>query len=118
MDRTGTLSYILLGLLGVSETDLYLEYELTDYSNVSAGVDSHCERAVISKIDEDRYTFDYGASSYPDGTNLRTPIYKCIKYFKDNFKADTLQESITKYLTTRVGVTSNTIEKLKSNLLA
>lgn len=33
-DRTGTLSFLLLGLLGVSESDLAKEYELSSFSNV------------------------------------------------------------------------------------
>lgn len=36
-DRTGTLSFILLGLLGVSESDLAKEYELSSFSDVGYG---------------------------------------------------------------------------------
>lgn len=36
-DRTGTLSFLLLGLLGVSESDLAREYELSSFSALGAG---------------------------------------------------------------------------------
>ena len=36
-DRTGTLSFLLLGLLGVSESDLAKEYELSSFSDVGFG---------------------------------------------------------------------------------
>ena len=36
-DRTGTLSFQLLGLLGVSESDLAKEYELSSFSDVGFG---------------------------------------------------------------------------------
>lgn len=36
-DRTGTLSFLLLGLLGVSESDLAKEYELSSFSNIGIG---------------------------------------------------------------------------------
>ena len=36
-DRTGTLSFQLLGLLGVSESDLAKEYELSSFSNIGFG---------------------------------------------------------------------------------
>ena len=36
-DRTGTLSFLLLGLLGVSESDLAKEYELSSFSDIGLG---------------------------------------------------------------------------------
>ena len=36
-DRTGTLSFLLLGLLGVSESDLAREYELSSFSAIGVG---------------------------------------------------------------------------------
>jgi len=36
-DRTGTLSFLLLGLLGVSESDLAKEYELSHFSSIGHG---------------------------------------------------------------------------------
>lgn len=36
-DRTGTLSFLLLGLLGVSESDLARDYELSSFSAIGAG---------------------------------------------------------------------------------
>ena len=36
-DRTGTLVFLLLGLLGVSESDLAKEYELSSFSNIGKG---------------------------------------------------------------------------------
>ena len=35
-DRTGTLVFLLLGLLGVSESDLAKEYELSSFSAIGA----------------------------------------------------------------------------------
>lgn len=36
-DRTGTLAFLLLGLLGVSESDLAKEYELSSFSVIGLG---------------------------------------------------------------------------------
>lgn len=36
-DRTGTLCFLLLGLLGVSESDLAKEYELSSFSDIGIG---------------------------------------------------------------------------------
>lgn len=36
-DRTGTLSFLLLGLLGVLESDLAKEYELSSFSHIGYG---------------------------------------------------------------------------------
>lgn len=114
MDRTGTLAYILLGLLGVSEHDLLLDYDLTDYSSVAGTSDSHAERALIESTGvEGQYKFNYSTTS-----GLRTPVYYCIQNIKDTYKSDTLQGSVEKYLLNKVGVSQTTIDNLKSNLLA
>ncbi|MCQ3035233.1 MAG: tyrosine-protein phosphatase [Bacilli bacterium] len=117
MDRTGTLAYILLGLLGVSEADIYLDYELTDYSSVAGTSTSHCERAVIDPIGQGQYAFNYTASKWSDGETLRTPVYKCINQFKTTYKGENLQASITKYLLEKVELPQIYIDRLKENLL-
>lgn len=63
-DRTGTIVFLLLGLLGVSEQDLAKEYELSSFSTIGIG------RTID---DSDNYNYDYSGmvnaiKAYPGNT--------------------------------------------------
>ena len=87
-DRTGTVSFLLLGLLGVSESDINKEYELSSFSI-------------------------YG----PRTRDSAETYYKeMIEYIKQNFDGATLQEKIQNYLLQR-GVSQEKIEAFKAKML-
>jgi len=67
-DRTGAVAFILLGLLGVSEEDLYLDWEVTGFWNGSAGF------------------------------NHRDRFNHLIDGFKKEVKGDTIQQKIENYV--------------------
>ena len=70
-DRTGTVVFLLLGLLGVSEQDLAKEYELSSFSTIGLG------RTID---DTDSYKYDYSgmvnAIKAYDGATLTDKFYK------------------------------------------
>ena len=87
-DRTGTVSFLLLGLLGVSESDINKEYELSSFSI-------------------------YG----PRTRDSAETYYKeMIEYIKQNFEGATLQEKIQNYLLQR-GVSPEKLEAFKAKML-
>lgn len=87
-DRTGTISFLLLGLLGVSESNINKEYELSSFSV-------------------------YG----PRVRNSNETFYKeMIFYIKENFEGSTLQEKIQNYLLSR-GVGAEKLEAFKAKML-
>lgn len=53
-DRTGCLGFLIEGLLGVSESDIYKEYELTTFS----GLDTHRYKSNIEDMMDYIKTFD------------------------------------------------------------
>ena len=89
-DRTGTLSFLLLGLLGVSESDLAREYELSSFSALGAG------RVRNSTV--------YGYSA----------MVTALKAYAGN----TLEEKFADFATTGCGVSSDTISSFRSLMLA
>lgn len=50
-DRTGTLAFIVLSLLDVSEEDIYLDYELSFFSDMGGYIDTTPPRTMISQLD-------------------------------------------------------------------
>ncbi|MBQ3543567.1 MAG: tyrosine-protein phosphatase [Lachnospiraceae bacterium] len=91
-DRTGTLITILIGLLGVSESDLAKEYELSSMSN-------------IGKKSRTRIT------SNPSGYNYKGLI-ESIK----TFSGETLTEKLMSFAET-CGITSEEIDNFKMLML-
>lgn len=92
-DRTGTLCFLINGLLGVSKEDLFLDYELSFFSYTgcqdNAGVD-----------------------------HLVNQIEKTYNFIADNYgsEGDSFSTRVEKYLLD-VGVTQNKINAIKNNLL-
>ena len=102
-DRTGTLGFLLLGVLGVSYTDCVIDYELTSYSSIGGG---DCKR---SHLRSGQY------NDFPGFMNaLRTMkvnnqnIWDDSKSLKDNCEA---------YLTKKAGFTAANITKLRQIML-
>lgn len=70
-DRTGTLSFQLLGLLGVSESDLAKEYELSSFSNIGFGR----LRTTTKAVDTYDYVGMVGALKAYSGATVADKFY-------------------------------------------
>lgn len=92
-DRTGTLSFLLLGLLGVSESDLAKEYELSSFSHIGVG------RLRTTSKDVD--TYDYSG------------MVKALK----NYNGDTLTEKFYDFATSGCGISEETIAAFRNLML-
>lgn len=92
-DRTGTLSFQLLGLLGVSESDLAKEYELSSFSEVGFGR----LRTTQKSID----TYDY------------VGMVNAIKSYSGN----TITEKFYDFATTGCGISEDTINEFRTLML-
>lgn len=89
-DRTGTLAFILMGLLGLSESDLAREYELSSFSP-------------IGMYDRIRNSTVYGYSAMVAA--LKT------------YSGDTITEKFVDFATTGCGVSSDTINSFRTLML-
>lgn len=88
-DRTGTLSFLLLGVLGVSESDLARDYELSCFSPLGTG------RTRNSTV------YNYSG------------MVSAVK----SYSGATLQAKITDYLTTGCGISAQNITAFKNLML-
>lgn len=93
-DRTGTIGFLLNGLLGVSYTDLIIDYEITSFAM------NFCTQEDIP--DNGRY--------------FTTMVNKLIENYSDN-NTKTISECIERYLKECIGVSDTTIQALKTKLL-
>ena len=92
-DRTGTLSFLLLGLLGVSESDLAKEYELSSFSDVGFGR----LRTTTQAVD----TYDY------------VGMVEALK----TYSGDTITDKFVSFATTGCGVSIDTITSFRNLML-
>ena len=91
-DRTGCLGAILLAILGVSETDILLDYELSMLS-YSGTKDLATSKAVMENIQA------------------------FLNYFKENGSGTTFNEKVISFLINKCGVTQDNIAAIQNNLL-
>ena len=92
-DRTGTLSFQLLGLLGVSESDLAKEYELSSFSDVGFGR----LRTTTKAVD----TYDY------------VGMVEALK----TYSGDTITDKFVSFATTGCGISIDTITSFRNLML-
>ena len=92
-DRTGTLSFLLLGLLGVSESDLAKEYELSSFSDVGFGR----LRTTTKAVD----TYDY------------VGMVEALKAYS----GDTITDKFVSFATTGCGISADTITNFRNLML-
>lgn len=92
-DRTGTLAFQLLGLLGVSESDLAKEYELSSFSNIGLGR----LRTTTQAVD----TYDY------------VGMVEALKAYSGN----TVTEKFYNFATTGCGISADTITNFRNLML-
>lgn len=92
-DRTGTLVFQLLGLLGVSESDLAKEYELSSFSHIGYG------RLRTTRLETD--TYDYAG------------MVEALKEYEGN----TLTEKFYSFATKGCGISEETIAAFRNLML-
>ena len=92
-DRTGTLSFQLLGLLGVSESDLAKEYELSSFSSIGFGR----LRTTTKAID----TYDY------------VGMVEALKAYSGT----TIADKFYNFATTGCGISADTITNFRNLML-
>lgn len=92
-DRTGTLSFLLLGLLGVSESDLAKEYELSSFSDVGFGR----LRTTTKAVD----TYDY------------VGMVEALKAYSGG----TITDKFYDFATTGCGISADTITSFRNLML-
>ena len=92
-DRTGTLAFLLYGLLGVSYDDIRPEYELTTFSAIGLRAADDYYQGLALDI-----TYRNMLEQYGDGT-------------------DNLQIAVENFLKNYVGISKNTLDSIKDILI-
>lgn len=107
-DRTGTISFLLNGLLGVSEEDLTRDFELTSFSPGG--------RRWRSNITGGKFTED---GVMQDDAGNYVAWGKMIKQIKDQYGTEggKLSDAIKTYLMTECNITETQIQNIKKMLL-
>lgn len=103
-DRTGTLGLFLLGVLGVSYTDIVIDYELTSYSSIVAmnkNTAADCLRRHYQ-----RGTYDHWNEFIPN-----------VEKTSGWDKTKTLQENLENFLVNVAEVPQATIDRLQDIML-
>ena len=95
-DRTGTIAYILLSLLGVSQSDKDKEYELTAFSDEADG----------KRFRNTNYNVTNGNGWYP-----------LIKYFRDNYTGENDNEKVAAWAVAN-GITAAEINAFRAAMVS
>lgn len=107
-DRTGTMSVITMGILGVPEGDISKEYELTYFAPMGFSVSS-----------SDWQSENYNVGGYVKFCNTRTQwVYKdIVPYFWSLSTDGTFVSGIYKYLVDVAGVSPALIAQFREDML-
>lgn len=95
-DRTGTIAYLLLSLLGVSQSDKDKEYELTAFSDEADG----------KRFRSTNYNVTNGNGWYP-----------LIKYFRDTYTGENDNEKVVAWAVAN-GITSAEINAFRAAMIS
>lgn len=95
-DRTGTIAYLLLSLLGVSQSDKDKEYELTAFSDEADG----------KRFRNSNYNVTNGNGWYP-----------LIKYFRDTYTGENDNEKVVAWAVAN-GITSTEINAFRAAMVS
>lgn len=95
-DRTGTIAYLLLSLLGVSQSDKDKEYELTAFSDEADG----------KRFRNTNYNVTNGNGWYP-----------LVKYFRDNFTGENNNEKVAAWAVAN-GITVAEINAFRASMIS
>ena len=93
-DRTGTIAFLLGGLLGMSYTDLVIDYELTSFSYNLREHDKLGEHSNFPSLIEGLKSVSHANEANPD-----------------------IQSMIEYYLVNKVGITNDEINQFKNHML-
>lgn len=94
-DRTGTIAYLLLSLLGVSQSDKDKDYELTAFSDETDG----------RRVRSTNYNVTNGNGWYP-----------LIKYFRDNYTGENDNEKVLAWAVAN-GITTAEIKAFRASMI-
>ncbi len=106
-DRTGTIAYLVCGVLGVSYEDLTRDFELTSFSPAGR----RWRSAIVGGN-----AFDDTGVMQDDAENY-VAWGKMNRLMMEQYGGGTLQEAIEKYLITACGVPKEEIESIRNILL-
>ncbi len=106
-DRTGTIVYLINGVLGVSYEDLTRDFELTSFSQA--------DRRWRSAIGEDGSFDDTGVMQDDDGNYVAWG--KMHQMMMEAYGAESMKATIENYLVKACGVPQEEIEALRSIML-
>ena len=95
-DRTGTIAYLLLSLLGVSQSDKDKEYELTAFSDEADG----------KRFRNTNYNVTNGNGWYP-----------LIKYFRDTYAGENDNEKVVAWAVAN-GITATEINAFRAAMIS
>ena len=95
-DRTGTIAYLLLSLLGVSQSDKDKEYELTAFSDEADG----------KRFRSSNYNVTNGNGFYP-----------LIKYFRDTYTGENDNEKVVAWAIAN-GITATEINTFRAAMIS
>lgn len=95
-DRTGTIAYLLLSLLGVSQSNKDKEYELTAFSDEADG----------KRFRNSNYNVTNGNGWYP-----------LIKYFRDTYTGENDNEKVVAWAVAN-GITASEIDAFRSAMIS
>ena len=95
-DRTGTIAYLLLSLLGVSQSDKDKEYELTAFSDEADG----------KRFRNTNYNVTNGNGWYP-----------LVKYFRDNYAGENDNEKVAAWAVAN-GITAAEINAFRAAMVS
>ena len=111
-DRTGTLAYLISGLLSVPYFEIAKDFELTSFSNQGNRWRDNIAETPFG------YIFD-GSGSMVDG-QITVTFGQMHKLMMEKYVTEdgTLASAISNYLITECGVTKEHIENLKKIMLA
>ncbi len=101
-DRTGTLAFIIEGLLGVSVDDLTRDFELTSFS--------HTTRWRSNPNEENN---DFGDSVYYTVGSWDSAFRTLLTAF-NSYSGSTLAEKIEQFLIQSVGITAEQVQSIKT----
>ncbi len=110
-DRTGTLAYLISGILGVPYFELAKDFELTSFSNQGNRWRDNIAETPFG------YTFD-GSGTMVDG-KMTVTFGQMHKLMMEKYATEdgTLSSAISNYLINECGVREEQIEKLKEIML-
>lgn len=105
-DRTGTLAYLILGLLGVDFTDITKDYELSAFSSVGS----------MNRAND----WNYSGDGVPLGTHHETAVWQRMnEVMLSAYGTDSglLKDAVANYLMTECEITEAQIESIRAILL-